>query len=230
MDTTRLAPLASLLLAVCGCVRAVEPVDAEPPATLTAPAPPISTPAPPVSAPAVLPGGAADKLLRADVDAVLRALAARDMKELARHVHPKKGVRFSPYRFVDPGDAKHPGDVVVGASDLVAAYASETRRLWGHFDGSGDPIDLTFRKYVARFVYDVDFARAPVVRLDADRPPTMTNDNLASVYPGCRIVELHFDGLDPKYEGMDFRSLHLVFELEGERRWLVGVAHDEWGP
>jgi len=37
---------------------------------------------------------------------------------------------------------------------------SEEVYIWGEYDGSGDPIKLTFAQYFDKFVYDHDFANA----------------------------------------------------------------------
>jgi (p)ppGpp synthase/HD superfamily hydrolase len=42
------------------------------------------------------------------------------------------------------------------------------------------------------------------------------------------MVEYHFSGFDPKYEGMDWRSLRLVFEEKDNIWHLVGIIHDQW--
>jgi hypothetical protein len=35
-------------------------------------------------------------------------------------------------------------------------------------------------------------------------------------------------GFDPEYEGMDWRSLRLVFEKKNDIWYLVGIIHDQW--
>ncbi|MFC7680891.1 hypothetical protein [Paenibacillus sp. GCM10028914] len=54
----------------------------------------------------------------------------------------------------------------------------------------------------------------------------------ANIYPNLTpeavIIEYHFDGFNPEYAGMDWKSLRLVFRLE-EGSWrLSGIIHDEW--
>ncbi|MDD5470267.1 MAG: hypothetical protein PHO92_05750, partial [Candidatus Peribacteraceae bacterium] len=53
-------------------------------------------------------------------------------------------------------------------------------------------------------------------------------DNARDVYPGAQIVEYHFPGFDPQYEGMDWSSLRLVLEKFNSEWRLVGLIHDEW--
>ena len=55
-----------------------------------------------------------------------------------------------------------------------------------------------------------------------------TINNIIEVYPEAVVVEYHFEGFDPQYAGMDWRSLRLVFEESGGTWYLVGIVHDEW--
>jgi hypothetical protein len=96
------------------------------------------------------------------------------------------------------------------------------------YDGSGEPIDLTFRGYFERFIYDADFARPDVVGFDEEVGWSSMVNNIAEVYPTAMTVEYHFEGFEPQYEGMDWRSLRLVFEYEAGAWYLVGIVHDEW--
>ena len=41
-------------------------------------------------------------------------------------------------------------------------------------------------------------------------------------------MEYHFPGIDPKFEGMDWRSLRLVFEQKNCTWYLVGIIHAQW--
>ena len=53
-------------------------------------------------------------------------------------------------------------------------------------------------------------------------------ENVAESFPGCRFLEYHFPGLEPKNEGFDWCSLKLVLSpYQGEWR-LVGLIHSEW--
>ncbi|KAF0194059.1 MAG: hypothetical protein FD169_2051 [Bacillota bacterium] len=51
--------------------------------------------------------------------------------------------------------------------------------------------------------------------------------NIADVHPNGSFVEFHFTGVDTQYEGMDWRSLFLVFEQLNGKWFLVGIVHNE---
>ncbi|HEV8269657.1 MAG TPA: hypothetical protein VGQ04_00050, partial [Chitinophagaceae bacterium] len=53
-------------------------------------------------------------------------------------------------------------------------------------------------------------------------------NNLEMVYKNCDFTESNFSGFDKKYEGMDWKTLRLVFKERNKRFYLIGIIHDEW--
>jgi hypothetical protein len=167
-----------------------------------------------------LPGGEVE----AAAQEVVEALEARDFGRLADLVQPDDGVLLSPYAYVEPGT-----HVTLTAADLRRVAEGKTiERVWGHHDGTGESIRLPFREYFERFVYDAPYLEDGRVAVDRRQGGGNTVDNAAEVWPEGRIVEYHLPGRDPRYEGMDWRSLRLVLVDEGGHWWLVGIVHDEW--
>ncbi|AIQ16355.1 hypothetical protein H70357_06410 [Paenibacillus sp. FSL H7-0357] len=158
---------------------------------------------------------------------VMKALKNSDMESLAAWVHPDKGVRFSPYAYVDPKK-----DLVFTRDKLEGVMKDNTKYEWREFAGSGELIELTFAEYFKQFVYDADFAGDAEIALNKGLGQGTTVNNINEVYPKEThdFVEYHIDGIDPSVEGMDWRSLRLVFEKMGEDRALVGIVHDQWTP
>jgi len=154
---------------------------------------------------------------------VLEALQQRNMTALAMHVHPVKGLRFSPYIYVDPQRS-----VVLTAAELPRALNDPAARRWGTEDGSGDPIVQSFANYYARFVYDRDFRSATQRRVNEFGSRSTTRPNIREVYPDATVVEAHVPGTKPESEGMDWSSLLLVFEQYQSRWYLVALVHDQW--
>ncbi|MBN1919803.1 MAG: hypothetical protein JW892_01050 [Anaerolineae bacterium] len=152
----------------------------------------------------------------------LAALKAQDMAALGVLAHPTQGVRFSPYAYV------RDEDLVFTPAQLNGALSDSTVYEWGAYDGSGEPINLTFTGYYQEFIFDHDFTTAEAVSVNERLGQGNSIDNSAEVYPGAMVVEYHFPGFNPEYEGMDWASLRLVFQ-EFEGRWvLVGIIHDQW--
>jgi len=153
---------------------------------------------------------------------VVQALKNKDMLSLAGYVHPVDGLRFSPYAYVKSTDLVFP------SSQIPGSMSDNTLFTWGIYDGSGLSIDMTFTEYYAQFIYDVDFANAPQVAVNERIGKGNSIDNSLEFYPGAMIVEYHFPGFEAQYQGMDWRSLRLVFMDYNNTWYLVGIIHDQW--
>lgn len=173
--------------------------------------------------------GSANEAIAARAVESIMALRNRDLQALAQLVHPDKGARFSPYAYVRT-EAEPPGsrDQVFRAEQVSGLFADPTVYDWGQYDGSGLPIELTFEAYFERFVYDVDFAHPQMVGYDEAIGHGNTINNVKVAYPSGVFVEYHFEGFDPQFEGLDWRSLRLVFEEKDDTWYLVGIVHAEW--
>ncbi len=156
-------------------------------------------------------------------DQVLHTLKDKDMTGFTKFVHPDKGVRFTPYSYVDTSK-----NVVIPAAEVPGLMADTNKRVWGAFDGTGDPIDMPFSEYYNRFVYDFDFLEAPdtVYNLPVSRGNSLVN--VKEAYPNAVFIEYYTPGADPQNNGMDWKSLRLVFEQKDGSWYLVGIVHDQW--
>jgi hypothetical protein len=153
---------------------------------------------------------------------VITLLKKKDMVSLSGYVHPLLGLRFSPYAFVNDTDQ------VFSANQVAGLLTNNTVFTWGVYDGSGAPIELTFVEYYFQFVYDVDFSAAPQIALNHRLGEGNSLNNAQEFYPGSMVVEYYFPGFDPQYEGMDWRSLRLIFLQDNDVWYLAGIVHDQW--
>lgn len=169
-------------------------------------------------------GPAQTSSARAVADQVIAAIKGQDGAALSSFVHPDKGVRFSPYAFVDVKK-----DVVLSGEDVAALWDSTKVYTWGKADGTGAPIKLTPAHYAARYIFDVDFSAATSVSENSDKASGNTSNNAAEVYPGATRIEYYIPGTSVGGQpGNDWKALRLVFEKVGDTWYLVGVIHDEW--
>lgn len=198
--------LALLLLTACGAIPPTQPMETPGPS---------ETPVPTRTPQQAL-------TLEESAQRVIQALADRDMTTLAQTVHPDQGVRFSPYTYVRE---EH---LVFMPGELPGLFDSDEVYSWGDYDGTGEPIELTFSQYYDEFVYSADFANPEQIGYDREIGMSSMINNIHDFYPEAEFVEYHFSGFDPQYAGMDWESLRLVFLQEGETWYLVGIVHDEW--
>jgi hypothetical protein len=173
-----------------------------------------------------LPAKQAEQLIAGRAHQVMLALKSRNLARLSSLVHPRKGLRFSPYHSVN---LDRGGDLVFKRDQVKGLFNSRKRYHWGDDDGSGDPIRLTYAAYHRKFVFDHDYLRAKQITYNSEN---LTSGNLINnirqSYPGSIIVEYHFPGFQEKYGGMDWKSVWLIFEKDGTEWYLVGIAHGEW--
>lgn len=165
----------------------------------------------------------ARELIEEITEELIQAIKNRDGEKIAEFVHPVKGVRFTPYTYVSPE-----GDVVFSREAMKNFFADTDLYLWGYYDGIGSEIQLTPAEYYEEFIYSADFINAPEVGYNKVLSSGNMLENQFDVYDNPIIVEYYFPGFNPEYDGMDWRSLRLVFE-EYEGNWkLTGIIHNQW--
>ena len=153
---------------------------------------------------------------------VTHALSAQDYAALAEFVHPDRGVTFTPYSTVSDSDLTHK------AEQIKALASDSSLYTWGLTDGRGSLINMTMTEYLAAYVFDLDYTRAPQIGLDQVILVGNALENVVEAYPNCRFVDFSFPTIEPEFQGLDWRSLKLVFQLEESGWYLVGVIHGQW--
>lgn len=154
---------------------------------------------------------------------VITAIKEYDMNKLSKTVHPDKGVRFTPYAFVDSSK-----NLVFSADEIKNMGENTKKYIWGSYDGSGEPIELTFSDYYKKFIYDADFINAKEIGYNKTLGKGNSINNSFDFYKNSIIVEYYFPGFDPQYNGIDWKSIRLVFEKMDDTWYIVGIIHDQW--
>ncbi len=153
--------------------------------------------------------------------AVADRIAAADFQGLSEYVHPVYGLVFAPYSTVNLGSNQcfTPQRVAFVARD-------STVYVWGVKYGGDEPIQMTAGAYFSRYVYDRDYARAPVMGFDTVLRSGNALENVTSVFPDGQFVDLYFPPTSA--EANDWRILRMVFEdFEGTMK-LSALIHCEY--
>ena len=153
---------------------------------------------------------------------VLDSIKSRDYEALADFSHPELGIVFSPYATINYAKCKS-----FMTSEIKRFGGSTDSYVWGVFDGSGDPIEMTVSEYFDRFVYNRDFLSASQIGVDYIVKSGNALENTVDVFPGARFVDFHLPG-DEKNDGLDWASLRLIFEEYGDTLRLTALIHSEW--
>jgi hypothetical protein len=165
----------------------------------------------------------AKEMIGTTADLVVRALADKDFDTVSEYVHPDLGVRFTPYTFVSVEN-----DIVFAKGEIKNFLNDKNIYHWGNYDGSGEDIALTPGQYYEKFIYPADFVNAPQVGYNKVLSFGNMQENQFEIYKGAIIVEYYFPGFDPRYEGMDWRSLRLVFQRSDGSWKLTGIINNQW--
>lgn len=164
----------------------------------------------------------AKKAIAARAKEVIAAIKAKDMNKLASFVHPTKGVRFTPYAYIDTKS-----DLVFKREQIKSLLKSTKKHNWGEADGSGDPLKLTFANYYKQFVYDIDFAAVRKISYNEKVAPGNSQYNGREIYPDSVFVEYYFGGTN-RHDFMDWKALYLTFEKYRDSWVLINISHNQW--
>lgn len=155
----------------------------------------------------------------------LTAIKHRNIDQAISFIHPTKGVRFSLYGYVD--SAK---DKVFTRAQIKQYYNTNVKFTWGAQEGSGTPIVMSLKDFIAQYTYNHDFAAAPQVNYDTYEGASSTLNNVKEKYPNSHIVQFRFPAFDPQYGGLDWQAIRIVMEEYRGEWYVVGIVKDEWTP
>jgi len=153
---------------------------------------------------------------------VLESLKIRQYNQLLPIIHPEKCLRFSPYQYLNNDNR------LVCPPELDSFTSSTETFSWGHYDGTGKPINLNFNEYNQEFIYDHEYLKPTVIGFNIEVSSGNSINNIQEIYPDGIMIEYYFPGIDPRYGGMDWRSLRLVFIPENDQWYLTAIIHGEW--
>lgn len=154
---------------------------------------------------------------------VANELKAMDLVSLSEHINPDNGLIIAPYSYIDLANT-----VKFTKEEFAALKDNPEQFTWGSFDGSGEPILLNFLDYYNLFIFDLDFTTPDLIGVNENIGAGNTINNLIEVFPNSEEIEFHIKGIDPTYEGIDWRSLRLGFEKIDNKYFLIYIAHDQW--
>jgi len=156
------------------------------------------------------------------INYTIKLLKEKNIDNLAK-VASKDWIRFSPYSYIDKD--MH---ITLTKDELKKAFDSETQYVRWSEDWTGDPILMTFKNYIKRYVYDIDFEQMAEKYYDKTFQRWNTINNLEDVYKWTSTVEFFVPGINPEYEWMDRKWLTLVLQQENNERKIRAIIHNEW--
>ncbi len=141
-----------------------------------------------------------------------------DYADLAAFVHPDYGVVISPYATVNLSSNK------CFTPNQVSGFGREkTVYIWGVTDVVGEPIEMKPSDYFKQYVADRDYTKAPMVGVDTVVRSGNAMENVMTVFPDARFVDLNYPGDDSS----GWATLRLVFEEYEGHLMLTAIIHSE---
>lgn len=153
------------------------------------------------------------EIIASRANEIMLAIKNRNMMKLSTFIHPDRGVRFTPDRYIEPTHR------VFTAAKIRYIFADKTKYIWGETEAG--TIELAFKEYYNEFIYDLDFVNAKEITFNtlSGCGPFGTSD-IFSFYPQAITVEYF---IDENY----CRGLVLVFEEKDDIWYLVGIIHTD---
>lgn len=152
---------------------------------------------------------------------ILLDLKIKNYTRFANYIHPEKGVRFSMYAYINTTK-----DKLFSKEDFLKYIDSETKFTWGDRDGTGEPLVLSLKDYLQKWVFIKDFTTAKYYFNDLEASGNSLN-NLKEHYPNSNFTENFIAGTEQN-SGLDWASVRLVFEKSNGKNYLVAIINDEW--
>ncbi len=153
--------------------------------------------------------------------AVCDCLRSEDYEALSAYVHPVYGLIFSPYSTINLTSNQ-----CFTANRVSIIGSDPDTYTWGLEYGSAEPIRMTSRNYIHQYVYDRDYAAAPIVGLNDVVRSGNALENVSSIFPESRFVDLYYP--PSTSDGTDWSILRLVFEdYEGTLK-LSALIHSSF--
>ena len=91
----------------------------------------------------VIPASAKDNVedVKTFAKGVVELISEKKWKEFSKIIHPKEGVKFSPYTYVIEEA------VTLKPEQFLDLTKNKKKLSWGFYEGSGEPIQLNFNEY-----------------------------------------------------------------------------------
>jgi hypothetical protein len=165
----------------------------------------------------------AEKVIKNKSQEIILALKNKNFERLSLFVYPNEKLIFAPYCYIKPEFQ------AFSKIEVKNLYNNQEKYKWGNYNGAtSEEIEITFQDYYENFVYDQDFSQAEKISYNKVLGKGNMTNNIQDFFPDSIIVEYHFSGFNPEFEGMDWKSLRLVFVKFNKDWYLKAIVHDNW--
>lgn len=156
---------------------------------------------------------------------VVELISEKKWKEFSKIIHPKEGVKFSPYTYVTEEA------VTLKAEQFLDLTKNKKKASWGFYEGSGDPIQLNFNEYYQEFLYKLPYAQAKPGKPNEEQTTIgSTVNNIPKAFSGEGVLTVQFFIQKDKEELFNSGGLTIVLKKDQEKLYVIGLVNCYWGP
>lgn len=155
--------------------------------------------------------------LQVDAKNILKHLIHDEFDSMVSYIHPAKGMRISPMVRIEN---YHP----IFTRDSLKTKMAMRSIFWGYGDGSGLPINLSWKAYKKKYFTNRDYLSVGPIMTNIPVHFTLTKQNVQEFYPGSYIEDFT---VNPN-EDHDWGSVILVFEKWQNKWFLSGILSNYW--
>jgi len=153
---------------------------------------------------------------------VLEYIKDGDFYALSHVVHPDYGVVLSPSATINLATDRR------FSAEQIAVLDTDTNvYVWGVYNGSGEPIELTTSEYLIKFVPAAEHLQASIIGINQIVRSGNALENINDVFPNAKFVDFYISGSEPAAD-FDWSSLRLGFEEYDGYLRLVFIVFSKW--
>ena len=155
-------------------------------------------------------------------ETVITILQDNQLWNLVEWIHPEKWIRFSPYTYIDVEEHN-----ILFSGDII--NNTDQNYVWGYTDWKWDAIELSISDYISMYAGNADYIwSATEVLIDYETMRWNNLNNINEIYPDSKYIEYYISGFDPQYDGMDWKSITIVFEEFEWEYYVVWIINWSW--
>jgi len=153
---------------------------------------------------------------------ILENIKDDDFAALSHVVHPEKGIVLSPYATINLDTNRR------FSAEETAAFATDSHiYVWGVYNGSGEPIEMTPAEYFAEFIPAADFMDTSMIGINQVVRSGNALENMTELFENVQFIDFHLPGAD-NADQPAWSSLRLGFEEYKGQLWLVTIVYSTW--
>ncbi len=160
----------------------------------------------------------AKKIIKTQAEITIKAIKFRNLKALDQLIHPKKGLRLSPYSYIISKD------FIIKQNEIFSLYEDENIKI-ENMDRERRIVSQSFKEYYQNYIYPHDYANYDKISYNHPYKSENVIDNIREYYPKAILVEFQLNDTNLNNNDKDWSVLRLAFEEYKKKWYLTGIIN-----